>query len=227
MKTTKIHNLTLINGDCMEFMKSCKDNYFDLACVDPPYGIGTNVLKNNKSRTKLAIAKNYKSYPNNKEDRPTTEYFIELMRVSRNQIIWGANHLCNLFNASGSGWISWDKHTGDNSFSDCELAYSSFYRRLRKFDYPWNGMIQGFHGNKRFNELRIHPSQKPVKLYEWLLENYAEPNQKILDTHGGSMSIALACHNLGLELTLLEIDKDYFDAGVERVKQHVKQFRMF
>jgi len=216
----------------MELMARYPDNYFDLAIVDPPYGIGEDGLKNH-SRSKLAKAKKYtpKKWD---EQSPEIEYFDELQRISKNQIIFGANHFIQTMSASGyyinsSCWIVWNKlNTGD--FADCELAWTSFKSAVRKFDFMWNGMLQQDMKNK---EVRIHPTQKPVKLYEWLLMNYAKEGDKILDTHGGSMSIALAVHNvnsqdnMNLSLDLCELDKDYFDAGIKRLAQHQSQTTLF
>lgn len=214
--------IQLINIDCMEYMATLADNAFNLAIVDPPYGVGTACIKNNSTRTKLAIAKNYKSYANNRNNRPLPEYFKELKRVSKNQIVWGANHLCGLFDAAGPGWIVWDKEA-TGYYADCELAYSSFGCSLKRYRYPWNGMIQGFHGRKRDNEVRIHPSQKPVALYKWLLTNYAKPGQRILDTHLGSASSAIAAHYFGCEFVGCEIDPDYYQAAAERFDRETRQ----
>jgi site-specific DNA-methyltransferase (adenine-specific) len=220
MKVTD--KLTITNECNMALMARYPDNYFDLAIVDPPYGIGEDGLKNH-SRTKAAKAKKYtpKDWDNK---APNKEYFTELKRVSKNQIIFGANHFIeNIPNANSSCWIVWDKdNTGD--FADSELAYSSFKTAVRNFKWRWNGMLQQDMKNK---EIRIHPTQKPVKLYEWLLMNYAKEGDKILDTHLGSASIALACHNLGFELTACELDKEYYDASIKRIKDHVSQIRMF
>ena len=208
----------------MTYMKGLEDNAFDLACVDPPYGIGNDLLKNNPTRTKLATAGKYKLFDNS--EPPPVEYFEELMRVSKNQVIWGANHFCDRFKANGSKWLVWDKHTGSNSFSDCELAYTSFDGALRKFDYPWNGMIQGYHGDKRKNETRIHPTQKPIPLYMWILNLLADPGQKILDTHGGSMSSAIAAHRFGCDFVGCELDSEYYDAAVKRFDAETAQAAM-
>jgi len=210
----------------MEVMARYPDKYFDLAIVDPPYGIGTHCIKNNKNRTKLAKAKDYKFYANGKADRPLPEYFSELRRVAKNQIIWGANHLADLFDAAGSAWIVWNKET-TGPFSDCELAYSSFNSSAKLYTYRWNGMLQGTHGNKQLNEVRIHPSQKPIKLYEWILTNYAKPMQRILDTHLGSGSSAIAAHYFGVDFVGCEIDKDYYNAAVDRFNQETAQISMF
>jgi len=216
--------ITMLNCDCMEYMKSLPDNAFDLAIVDPPYGIGESG-KTNKSRGKLAIAKDYKSFAGDDKEPPSKDYFLELQRISKNQIIWGANHFAsNLPNPSSSCWIVWDKVTGESDFADSELAYTSFKTAVRNFRFQWSGMLQGDMKNK---EHRIHPTQKPVKLYEWLLTNYAKQGDKILDTHGGSFSSAIACHNLGFEYVGCELDTDYFESSVKRIKMEVAQERLF
>lgn len=215
-------NILMINADCMDVLKECDDREFDLCLVDPPYGIGTGQIKNNKNRSKLAAAKEYKPYADNKCDRPKESYFKELKRIGFNQIIWGANHLCDLFDASGSGWIVWEKEAG-GTFSDCELAYSSYKKSLKRFRYRWSGMLQGDHGDKRKNETRIHPSQKPVKLYQWIYENYCERDMSIIDTHLGSASNAIAAYYFGCKFVGVEIDKDYFDLSVKRIKEETKQ----
>ena len=213
-------------GDSLEAMRKMPDNAYELAIVDPPYGIGEasgqeesrNKAKG-RAQTKVKYAtKNWDNHA------PTIEYFTELKRVSKNQIIWGANHFIeNIPNANTPCWIVWDKdNTGD--FADSELAYCSFKTAVRNFKFRWNGMLQQDMKNK---EIRIHPTQKPVKLYEWLLTNYANEGDKILDTHGGSMSIAIACHNLKFNLDLWELDEDYYKAGVKRFEQHKNQLQLF
>jgi site-specific DNA-methyltransferase (adenine-specific) len=223
--------MNITNEDNMKLMARYKDNHFDLAIVDPPYGInvandsrvGKFFQVNNKKKGTLVQAREYKRSDWDKTP-PEIEYFKELKRVSKNQIIWGANHFCNLFIASSSSWIVWDKENGESNLADAELAYTSFNKAIRIYKFRWHGMIQGDMKNK---EDRIHPTQKPVKLYEWLLMNYAKEGDKILDTHGGSMSIALACHNLNFDLTLCELDTEYYEAGLKRLKQHQKQIRLF
>ena len=215
--------LNISNEDNMELMKRYPDNYFDLAIVDPPYGIGES-SNDNKGRSKLAKSKDYGSKKWD-DKAPNLEYFNELKRVSKNKIIFGANHFIeNIPKANSSCWIVWDKVNGDNDFADCELAYCSFKTAVRKISLRWHGMLQH---NMKDKEVRIHPTQKPVKLYEWLLMNYAKEGDKILDTHLGSGSIALACHNLGYDLTACELDKDYYDAAMKRIDQHRQQIRMF
>lgn len=215
--------INLYNIDCMEFMKDVPDNYYDLAIVDPPYGIGES-SNDNKSRSKLGKSKDYGN-KNWDDNAPDKEYFTELKRVSKNVIIWGANHFIkNIPNANSSCWIVWNKENGENDFADCELAYCSFKSAVRKIDLRWHGMLQHDMKNK---EIRIHPTQKPVALYKWLLKNYAKEGDKILDTHGGSMSIAIACHDMKFDLDLCELDKDYFEAGKKRYENHIKQLNLF
>jgi site-specific DNA-methyltransferase (adenine-specific) len=206
----------------MEYMKGLEDNAFELAIVDPPYGIGENGDKA-AGRNRFNNGE-YKSFAGGDVSAPNAEYFAELKRVSKNQIIWGANHFCGVFGGSSSCWIVWDKMTGASDFADCELAYTSFKTAVRKFQFMWSGMLQGDMKNK---ERRIHPTQKPVKLYEWLLSNYAKEGDRILDTHGGSMSSAIAAHYGGFDMTICELDKDYFKAGKERFEKETAQLDIF
>ena len=211
--------ITATNEDCMLMMARYPDDYFELAIVDTPYGIGES-SNDNKSRSKLGKSKDYgcKKWDDN---APNKEYFKELKRVSKNQIIWGANHFIeNIPKANSSCWVVWNKENGANDFADCELAYCSFNTAVRKVDLRWHGMLQHDMKNK---EIRIHPTQKPVKLYEWLLMNYAKEGDKILDTHRGSASLDIACHNLKFDLVTCEIDTDYFNDGNKRLKQHQQQ----
>ena len=215
--------MNITNEDNMHLMSRYEDNYFDLAIVDPPYGIGEDGAKNHSrgkaTKPTLYTPKQWDS------SAPQKEYFKELKRVSKNQIIWGANHFIeNIPNSNSSSWVVWDKQNGNNDFADCELAYTSFKSAVRKYAFRWAGMIQGDMKNK---EVRIHPTQKPVKLYEWLLTKYAKQGDKILDTHLGSGSIAIACHNLGYDLTACELDKEYYEAAMKRIKQHKQQKRLF
>ncbi len=207
--------------DCMEFMKNIPDKYYELAIVDPPYGIGEDG-KSNLSREKLAKPKNY-GIKNWDSKSPEKGYFNELIRISNNQIIFGANHFISKVPFDSSCWIVWDKdNSGD--FADCELAYTSFKSAVRQFTYRWNGMLQG---NMKNKETRIHPTQKPVALYKWLLKNYAKPNDKIFDSHVGSGSIRIACHDMGFDFTGCELDPDYWKAQEERYKQHTMQGDLF
>ena len=193
----------------MELMSRYDDNYFDLAIADPPYGINVNKMTLGSGKYK----NKGKSWDN---ETPSIEYFNELFRVSKNQIIWGANYMIDKIKKPSMGWIYWDKMNGSSDFSDGELAYTSFERALRSFKY---------HLSKDRCK-RFHPTQKPVQLYEWLLMVYAKEGDKILDTHLGSGSIALACHNLGYNLTACELDKEYYDAAIKRLKQHTAQLRI-
>jgi len=219
MSEFQIKNSTLLNIDCMEYMRTLSGNEFDLAIVDPPYFDGPNLSGYyGKGYSSLGV-KRAKYYKDAKHwSVPAEEYFTELKRVSKEQIIWGANHFSGAFDSSSACWIVWDKDNGSSTFADAELAYASFSSAVRIFKYMWNGMHQGSHGgNVKLNERRIHPTQKPVKLYEWLLTNYAKPGQKILDTHLGSGSSAIACNNMGYEMVGCELDPDYY-----AVKNHAK-----
>ena len=201
--------IDLKNMDCLEAMKQMDDNQFDLAIVDPPYGLGKSVV-NSGGRFKRYENKN----GNWDLEIPSKEYFEELFRVSQNQIIWGGNyfplppHKC---------FIVWDKKQPQGvSFAMAELAWVSFDKVAKIFRHRTQGQEQ-----------RFHPTQKPVKLYEWILDNYANEGDKILDTHLGSGSIAIACHNRGFDLTGFEIDKEYFDNACERLRVHQSQLTMF
>lgn len=218
-----IGGATLHLGDFLDFMKLVPDGAYDLAIVDPPYFDGPNKSGYyGKGYSSLGVqrAKHYDTLPS--WDVPGAEYFNELKRISKNQIIWGANHFADRFDSSGAGWIVWDKLNGESSFADAELAYSSFDKAVRVFRYVWNGMHQGqYGGNKALNETRIHPTQKPVALYEWLLAKYAKPGDKILDTHMGSASIVIAALNMGFEIDCTELDSNVFMAAEDRCKKHL------
>ena len=210
--------MKITNEDNMQLMARYEDNYFDLAIVDPPYGGNDAIgLKDNKKKGKQATKRtNYKLFNN---AAPNVEYFNELKRVSKNQIIWGVNFYKN-YDLSG-GRLCWDKK--GTAFGRAELAYLSMTKSVNICEIIWNGMLQYDMKNK---ETRIHPTQKPVKLYEWLLMNYAKEGDKILDTHLGSGSIAIACHNLHYDLTACEIDKEYYDSAIKRINNHKKQLRL-
>lgn len=215
------------NMDCMEAMKQIPDKYFELAIVDPPYGIGIDEKmskQNGKKYGGKTLAKRgiYKK-TNWDIEPPNEQYFEELIRISNNQIIWGANHFISKIPFDSSCWVVWDKHT-NGAFADCELAYTSFKSAVRKFDFMWNGMLQE---NMKNKEIRFHPTQKPVALYKWLLTNYAKQGDKILDTHVGSASSLIACYDLGFDYMGFELDKDYYDMATKRLDEHKKQLNLF
>jgi site-specific DNA-methyltransferase (adenine-specific) len=208
--------MKITNEDNMQLMARYPDNYFELAIVDPPYGIGAakqidlgNSNKKQKHKTK--------DWDN---EIPTPEYFAELKRVSNNQIIWGGNYFLDYLGATRC-FLIWDKQNGTNNMADAELSWTSFNTSVRMY----RGHIFKGIGNTNYNP--IHPTQKPVKLYEWLLMNYAKEGDKILDTHLGSGSIAIACHNLGFDLTACELDKEYYNSAIKRIEQHKQQIRIF
>jgi site-specific DNA-methyltransferase (adenine-specific) len=210
-------NIEIYNEDCLTAMKAMPDKFYDLAIVDPPYGIGEDGAKNH-SRSKAAKAKQYT--PKNWDaEAPQQEYFNELMRVSKNQIIWGANHFIERINKNSSCWIVWDKMNGDNDFADGELAYTSFNRALRRVKIN-RGQLVAEGGT-------IHPTQKPVKLYDWIFHNYAKPTDSILDTNLGSQSSRIAAHKHSLEFIGCELDSDYFYQGCKRFDNHVRQLTIF
>lgn len=220
-------NIELILGDCMHGMHNTPDKFYDLAIVDPPYGINHAEIAGKQSGKQYGNAAAPKAqYAIKDWDKgiPSAEYFKELYRVSKDQIIFGANYMVEYLNPS-MGWIFWDKDNGSNGFSDGELAYTSFDKGLRMFKYTWNGMIQKNMGSRK--EIRFHPTQKPVDLYSWILRNYAPPQAKILDTHLGSGSIAIACYDMGYDLTGYEIDQDYYNAAVKRLENHKKQLTLY
>ena len=212
----------ILHCDCMDVMAGMPDNWADLAICDPPYGICEDGHRENQTRSKLAVSKKYNNALWN-QNRPSKSYFIELKRVSKNQIIWGANHLADLFDAKSSCWLVWNKKVmsgAANHFADCELAYGSFPTAVRSFEFEWQGMIQG---NMKNKQIRIHPTQKPIQLYEWLLTNYAKEGDKILDTHLGSASSAIAAHYGGFDFVGCEIDEDYYNAAVKRFDAETAQ----
>lgn len=206
---TDLLNITC--EDNMELMARYPDKYFDLAIVDPPYGIDINI---NMGRRKGDKKSNYHKFAGDDKHIPSADYFTQLFRISENQIVWGGNYMIQYLKPSPC-WILWDKgFSEDVTFAQFELAWSSFSTSAKKFDkHP-------------SQQNRIHPTQKPVALYKWLLKNYAKPGDKILDTHLGSMSIAIACHYAGYHLTGCELDPDYFAAGVRRVHEQTKQIKL-
>lgn len=215
-----------ITNECnMELMARYPDKYFDLAIVDPPYGINVNVSMGRRKGDKKST---YHKFSGGDKETPETEYFEELSRVSKNQIIWGGNYFMQTMAASNfyinsPCWLLWDKgFSQEVTFAQFEMAWTSFTSSAKKYDF-----------NAAANRDRIHPTQKPVKLYEWLLVNYAKPNDKILDTHIGSASIAIAVDNvnkiekMNLTLTGCELDKEYYDAAMSRIKKNTNWIPMF
>ena len=220
--------IELLNIDCMEYMATCEDNAFDLAIVDPPYGIKADVAQNKaaesreKANGKTKAGRGWKRYKATNWDSkpPGKEYFIELARVSKNQIIWGANHFIENNPINSAGWIVWNKMQRDFSLADGELAWSSFDKAMRIFDMSRSEALAK-------NKGRFHPTQKPVKLYEWLFANYAKPGYKILDTHLGSGSSAIAAYYKGFDFTGCEIASDYINAAKARFDMETRQAAMF
>lgn len=215
------------NMDCMVGMQEFPDNYFDLAIVDPPYFSGPEKRRFYGRRiSPIGVQRVYQESA--EWTVPDKAYFDELFRVSKNQIIWGCNYFDYHF---PPGRIVWDKCNGSSSFSDCEIAFCSFHDSVRLFRYMWNGMMQGKsieegyiqRGNKKMNERRIHPTQKPVLLYEWLLGRYAERGMKLLDTHVGSASSLIAAHDAGLYYIGLELDSHYYNLSKKRLEEHTTQ----
>ena len=210
------------NDDCMHGLKRFPDKCFDLAIVDPPYGIDIN----NQSQGKGGGVARKIEYTKKDWDKtaPGIEYFNELRRVSKNQIVWGANHFISRLPIDSSCWVVWDKDNGTTDFADCELAWTSFKTAVRRFKWTWAGMRQQ---NMKHKEERIHPTQKPIALYEWLLMNYASEGDLILDTHVGSGSIRIACDLQGVNFVGFEIDEEYFNAQEKRFKLFKQQQRLF
>jgi len=210
-------NSETFNEDCMAVMARYPDKYFDLAVVDPPYGI--NASKGTWGSSNKGKVTNYGKKDWDKQP-PTDEYFVELRRVSKNQIIWGGNYFGL---PASSCWLVWDKlNSGD--FADCELAWTSFTTAVRKFTWRWNGMLQQ---NMKDKEQRIHPTQKPVKLYDWIFKNYASPNDLILDTHLGSGSSRIAAYKNKINFIGCELDPEYYNAQEKRFKEFTAQLTLF
>lgn len=216
--------ITLHNKDCLEAMLEMADNQFDLAIVDPPYGIGMDggtIGKGKKMKKKDWDA-----------SIPSQQYFCQLFRVSKNQIIWGGNYFTDFLTATKS-WLYWDKMQDGfgKTFSSGELAWTSFDYVMRQIRYKWQGNYCGFEKQittkTSQNYKKIHPTQKPIQLYKWILQNYAKDGDSILDTHLGSGSIAIACHDMGFDLTAYEIDEEYFAAAQQRLKKHQQQLKLF
>lgn len=196
--------ISLYNGDCMEYMKSLPDGFFDLAIVDPDYALNGKISKGG------TWAKKYKGFDGALGGKPTKEYFDELFRISKNQIVWGGNYFIDLLYPSRC-FLIWDKKARMNTLADCEMAWTSFDKNAKIFTHPRNT-----------GEKRVHICQKPIALYEWIMNNYAKPNERILDTHLGSGSSAIAAHRLGFEFVGVEINKQYFDSALTRIKKHTE-----
>ena len=219
------------NVDCMEYMRSLPDKAFDIAVVDPPYFSGPERRGYYGSKkSKIGVHRDYPVSPD--WEVPGFDYFAELVRVSKKYIAWGCNYFDVVFS---HGRIVWDKCNGESSFSDCEIAATNCHESVRLFRYMWNGMMQGksiseghiMQGNKKLNEARIHPTQKPVALYTWIFSRYSKPGDKILDTHLGSGSSRIAAYNAGLDFVGCEKDQHYFKAQEERYQAHIAQMSLF
>ena len=208
-------NIRIYNEDSLQAMKAMQDKQFDLAIVDPPYGIGVNKMTLGNGKKKI-----YRGEADWDSEIPPKEYWNELMRVSKNQIVWGGNYFTEYLKPTGA-WLFWDKGTGDNDFADGELAWTSYKGTLRKITKSWVG------ANAKDESNRIHPTQKPVYLYKWILNRFAKEGFKILDTHLGSASIAIACYDLGFDLTGYEIDKEYYEKACKRIETHKLQLTIW
>ena len=206
--------IEITNEDNMLLMERYPDNYFDLAIVDPPYGLGKRLSQRGGKHKNTKFAVLYENSSQWDNEVPNEKYFKEVFRVSKNQIIWGANYYLE-FLPSTRGIICWDKKQYMPTFSRIEFAWTSFDAVARLFEGTSTDLN------------RFHPTQKPTKLYQWLLDNYAKQGDKILDTHLGSGSIAIACHDYGFELTACELDKEYYDKAIERIKNHTNQTKLF
>ena len=215
--------INITNEDNMELMSRYEDKHFDLAIVDPPYGIGFGTFnRTNKASDGTRIKANKYKNSNWDDEIPNDKYFKELKRVSKNQIVWGGNYFPYLWEKGCKGFIFWHKGNPVPNFADGELAYTSFNKVAKMFNFKYYGNIEG----NTSASAKHHPTQKPIKLYEWLLMNYAKEGDKILDTHLGSGSIAIACHNLGYDLTACELDKEYYEAAIKRLNEHTAQLRI-
>ena len=217
----QIKNVKLYCCDNMAFMRELPDNYYDLAIVDPPYGIGIGKIKRWSTSKKL-IAPSHE-YVVKEWDKaiPDSDYFIELQRISKNQIIWGGNYFVEHLKRS-QGWIIWDKKNDGMMQADCEMAFTSFDRATRIFRFMWRGCF-----TERPVDKKIHICQKPKELYKFILSNYAKKGDKIFDSHGGSFSSACACLDMGFDFDGCEIDQEYFDNAVYRLKNNVQEYLDF
>jgi len=205
--------ISIYNGDCMDLLRQTPNKYYDLCIVDPPYGININVSIGRRKGDKKS---NYHKFAGEDNGIPNEEYFKELFRVSKNQIIWGGNYMTDFLYPS-SCWLLWDKgFSEDVTFAQFEMAWTSFKSSCKKFDY-----------NAAKNIDRIHPTQKPVQLYKWILNKYAKEGDTILDSHLGSGSSAIAAHDGGFEFTGIELDEEYYNAAKERIMLHQRQLNLF
>ena len=219
MKIINRNNINFINGDCIKFMKTKPDNYYDLAIVDPPYGIGAGSVSFKSGTRKKSTIHRQTDWDN---AIPLIEYWEQLFRVSKNQIVWGGNYMTEHLKPSKC-WVVWNKKTGDNSYGDGELAWTSFDKTIKIYDKYWSGA-----NAKEKNQIdRIHPTQKPVNLYRYLLQTFADKGMKILDTHGGSFSNAIACDMEGFYLDICEIDAEYFKNGLNEFDMYKSQLKLF
>lgn len=215
--------ISIYNEDCLQALKAMADKQFDLAIVDPPYGIGMDgTIGIGIGKEKGFTRKKEYTKKNWDKEVPSQEYFDELFRVSKNQIVWGANYFTKQLPVI-KNYIFWHKkgQSVDDKFNDGEMAFASL-GRTRMIDIWWNGV-----GVINSGENKIHPTQKPVKLYKWILENYAKKDWKILDTHLGSGSIAIACWDMGYDLTAYEVDKEYYDNACKRLETHKAQLTLW
>jgi len=214
-KTKSGKPIRLIQGDCMEWLEDCRQ--YDLAIVDPPYGNKSDATKTftSNSINKASDRTEYKQFD---QRPPTINYFNKLKEISNNQIIWGGNY----FNGITGGVIAWNKN--GTAFGEGEVAICSTHKSVRFYECTWNGMLQH---DMKDKQQRIHPTEKPIKLYRWLLQNYAEENDTILDTHGGSMSLAIACYIEDYALDIIELDEDYYSDAVKRFENHISQKTLF
>lgn len=212
-------SLDLRLADCMDVMKGFPDGYFDLAIVDPPYGIGIVSQFKKTTESKRSMMRGMNGITGSEWDSatPDGQYFEELRRVSKHQIIWGGNYFLDHLTATRC-FLSWDKMNGTNNMADFELAWTSFDGSCRRF---------AMHHFSAGYDAKIHPTQKPVPLYKWILANFAKPGQRVLDTHLGSGSHAIAAHYAGIHLTACEIDADYFHAATARIERETRQTELF
>lgn len=225
-------NITLHHGDCLEVLRELPDKSFDLAIVDPPYYSGPERRGFYGRRCSATGVERVDYHKSDKWLIPDSNYFQELLRVCRYYIVWGCNYFDFHF---APGRVVWDKCNPSSAFSDCEIAATNLFSSVRLFPFMWNGMCQGksmtegriMQGNKKLNEKRIHPTQKPVALYAWLLTQYAQRGWRILDTHLGSGSHAIACVELGFSLLGIELDQHYYDAARKRIMEYQQEPRLF